>query len=131
MGNHAMTAPGGVRATALVTAVGMGLLVLGATWAGARLLPASPRVIVGWAQPNAAGSAMSLHESPDAALGDGYVIAGAMWRAGDGPWHEGGSSPTCVGTDTAAMTQVRLGVVTVAMPESGTREQVAWLQCLT
>lgn len=131
MGNHAMTAPGGVRATALVTAVGMGLLVLGATWAGARLLPASPRVIVGWAKPNAAGSAKSLHESPDAALGDGYVIAGAMWRAGDGPWHEGASSPTCVGTDTAAMTQVRLGVVTVAMPESGTREQVAWLQCLT
>lgn len=131
MDNHAQTAPGRLRATALVTAAGMGLLGLGATWAGARLQPASPRVIAGWAQPNAAGTAIGLHDSPDAELGEGYIIAGAMWRAGDGPWHEGASSPTCVGTDTAAMTHVRLGIVTVAMPESGTREQVAWLQCLT
>lgn len=114
----------------LAFAAGVGTLVASAAWASPRLLPVVPRAVEGWAQPNAAGTAISLHDSYDAEWGEGYIIAGADWRSAEGPWNDGASSPTCVGTDTAAMTHVRLGVVMVKVHEGSTREQVVWLQCL-
>ena len=90
---------------------------------------ATPRVVEGWAMPNADGTAISLHESRDATPnpGEGYVIAGAEWRGPDGSWRDGASLPTCVGTDTSSMTHVRLGVVNV----TGRGSHVAWLECMS
>ena len=61
--------------------------------------PVSPRVIEGWAMPDASGTAISLHESPDDEWGDGYVVAGAQWTDASGVWHDGADTPTCIGTD--------------------------------
>lgn len=80
--------------------------------------------------PNAAGTAINLHESPEDASGEGYIIAGAEWRGADNMWHDGAEIPTCVGTDTGSFTHVRLGLVTVEKPDRGTWEQVSWLECL-
>lgn len=80
--------------------------------------------------PNAAGTAVSLHGSPDAAAGEGYLIAGAQWRDINDVWHDGADIPSCVGTDSSSRTHVRLGFVTVETPDGGTRDQVTWLECL-
>jgi len=131
MGNDVHTEPRRTRPKVLAMAIAAaGLLVASAAWVGVQLLPVSPRVVEGWAQPNATGTAIGLHDSPDAERGEGYIIAGADWRRAEGPWNDGTSSPTCIGTDPAAMTHVRLGVVTVKVQEGSTREQVVWLQCL-
>lgn len=118
------------RVLILVVAAGATAVVLAAIWAGLRLAPVTPRVVAGWAQPNAAGTVIGLIDSPDDEGGESYVIAGADWREGTGTWNSGAISPTCVGTDTQALTHVRLGLVTVEIQEGSTREQVVWLECL-
>jgi hypothetical protein len=119
------------RRRAIIAAVAaVGLLVVLALWDGWGGGAASPRIVEGWATPNAAGTAISLHDSRDGGPGEGYIVAGARWRGIDGVEHEGADLPTCVGTDTASSTHVRLGLVRVESPEGATWDQVAWLECL-
>jgi hypothetical protein len=119
------------RRGAIIAAVAVvGLLVVLALWDGWGGGAASPRIVEGWATPNAAGTAISLHDSRDGSPGEGYIVAGARWRGIDGVEHEGADLPTCVGTDTASSTHVRLGLVTVESPEGARWDQVAWLECL-
>lgn len=119
------------RPTTIAISVALGLLLVLAVsraWSGSAV---SPHVVEGWAMPtNAAGTAVSLHASPDAAAGEGYLIAGAQWRDIDDVWHDGADIPSCVGTDSSSRTHVRLGFVTVETPDGGTRDQVTWLECL-
>jgi hypothetical protein len=117
------------RTATIATAAVVGLLVivLWTVWGGG---PASPQAIEGWAVPNAEGTAISLHDAPDGTPGEGYIIAGAWWRGVDGVWHDGADVPTCIGTDTTALTHVRLGVVKVQNQDGMAWNQVAWLECL-
>lgn len=130
MSNGTLDKRGGQRAAIIAVAAVIGLLVTLALRAGWDAGAVSPRTVEGWAMPNASGTAISLHDSPDDASGEGYVIAGAQWRGVENSWHDPADIPTCVGTDTGRLTHVRLGVVTVETPDGGSREQVAWLECL-
>lgn len=86
MGNHVHTAPRSTRPKVLALAIAAaGLLVALAAWVGVQLLPVSPRVVEGWAQPNATGPAIGLHDSPGAERGEGYIIVAADWRSAEGP----------------------------------------------
>lgn len=91
--------------------------------------PVSPRVAEGWAMPDATGTAISLHESPDDEWGEGYIVAGAQWTDSSGVWHDGADMPTCIGTDTSSLTRVELSVITVKS-EGATWEHVVSLRCL-
>jgi hypothetical protein len=113
---------------ALVAAVALLLVIALLAALGGRA--ASPRFVEGWAMPNASGTAISLHDSQDGGPGEGYIIAGARWQSVDGVQHDGADLPTCIGTDTASLTHVRLGLVTVESPDSARWDQVTWLECL-
>lgn len=81
--------------------------------------------------PNMTGTAISLHDSTDTAVGNGYVIAGARWADRDKVWHDGANGTSCVGTDTTAKTRVRLGIVDVEADDEGFGgTHVVWLRCL-
>ena len=85
------------------------------------------QVVEGEAWVNHEGTAIGL--SPDGETpGTGYVIAGAMWRQQDGPWHD--SFPTCLEPLVAGQ-RVQLGVID-ARPrgEAPGRPVVVWLECL-
>lgn len=59
------------------------------------------------------------------------VVTGASWAGRDGRWHEGSDRPTCIGTDAAAKTHVRLGIVDVEADREGAGgARVVWLRCL-
>jgi hypothetical protein len=120
----------GRRTTIIAALAAVGLLVVLAPWDGWGDDAASPRIVEGWATPNAAGTAISLHDSRDGGPGEGYIVAGARWRGVDGLDHDGADLPTCVGNDTASSTHVRLGLVTVDSPEGARWDQVTWLECL-
>jgi hypothetical protein len=109
---------------ALLTGVVIGALL---TWSvglgdGARIQP-----VEGQAWVNEEGTAIGL--SPDGETpGSGYVIAGAMWREGTGPWHD--TFPTCLEPLTSGQ-EVRLGVLHVRpQGEAPGRPVVVWLECL-
>lgn len=94
---------------------------------------ATPRVIEGWAMPNIAGTAISLHASAsvtDENSGDGFIVAGASWAGPDGVWHDGTDLPTCIGTDPGSFTHVRLGVIDVRGGEAPSGPRIVWLRCL-
>ncbi|MFE9747099.1 hypothetical protein ACFYOT_19530 [Saccharothrix saharensis] len=111
-------------------AVGVLVAVVVGSWAVGTRHGATPDVVEGWAMPNAMGTAISLHDSDDTREGNGYEIAGAPWAGRDDVWHTG-DGPTCVGTDTAVKTRVRLGIVDVAAGrESFGGPRVVWLRCL-
>lgn len=118
------------RTRMIATTAAIGLLVVLAVWAAWGSGSVSPRTVEGWAMPNAAGTAISLHDSPQDVSGEGYVIAGARWRGTDNVWHDSADIPSCVGTDSDSFTHVRLGLVTVEAPDDVTWNQVAWLECL-
>ena len=120
----------GRRAITTASAVVAAIVLALSLWAGWNGDGASTHVVTGWAVPNAAGTAISLHDAPEGGPGEGYVIAGAEWKAAGSGWHDGADIPTCVGTDTGSLTPVRLGLVTVETPDGGTREQATWLECL-
>jgi len=85
------------------------------------------QVLEGYAWANQDGTAIGL--SPDQETpGEGYVIAGAMWREQGGPWHD--TFPTCL-EPVADDQRVRLGVLH-APPTQGApgRPVVVWLECL-
>jgi hypothetical protein len=84
--------------------------------------------VEGYAYVNASGMAIGL--SPDGeAPGTGYVVAGALWREEDGPWHD--TFPTCLEplvTDQRA----RLGVMQARLQgDAPGRPVVVWLECLS
>jgi hypothetical protein len=92
---------------------------------------ATTDVVEGWAMPNGSGTAILLHDSNDTRDGNSYIVAGASWAGRDGMWHEGSDEPTCVGTDPAVKTRVRLGIVdVVAVREGIGGPRVVWLRCL-
>ena len=120
----------GRRVVANLSAIMLVVLLTLPFWGAWNDGGASPGVVTGWAMPNATGTAISLHGSPEGGPGEGYIIAGAEWQGIENEWHDGADLPTCVGTDTDSFTHVSLGLVTVEMPDGGTREQVTWLECL-
>jgi hypothetical protein len=61
--------------------------------------------------------------------GEGYVIAGAMWREFDGSWHQGGTPPSLAQPNTGQ--KVRLGVVYVKPTQDKPGGPVvAWIEVL-
>jgi hypothetical protein len=118
------------RVVTIVVAAMLALLVVAALWFWFAGRAVSPQTIEGWAVPNAAGTAISLHASRDGGPGEGYIVAGAWWRGVDEVWHDGADVPTCIGTDTTALTHVRLGVVKVQNQDGMAWNQVPWLECL-
>lgn len=119
----------GRRPLTIAAVAAMGLLLVLALWVGWGGGPASPRIVEGWATPNAAGTAISLHDSRDGGPGEGYVAAGARWQGVDGAQHDGAELPTRIGTDTASSIHVRLGLVTVESPDGARWDQVSWFGC--
>jgi hypothetical protein len=112
-------------AVGVVVAAGFGV------WGFTTRHSATADVVEGWAMPNASGTAISLHDSNDTRAGSGYIVAGASWADRDGVWHDGTDGPTCIGTDTAAKTHVRLGIVDVDAGQEGVGgPRVVWLRCL-
>lgn len=112
-------------------AVGVVVAAVSGVWGFTTRHSATAGVVEGWAMPNASGTAISLHDSNDSRDGSGYTVAGVSWAGKDGVWHDGSDGPTCVGTDTAAKTHVRLGIVDVeAVGEGIGGARVVWLRCL-
>lgn len=112
-------------------AVGVVVAAVFGVWGFTTRHSATADVVEGWAMPNASGTAISLHDSDDTRDGSGYVVAGASWAGRDGVWHEGSDGPTCIGTDTAAKTRVRLGIVDVEVDDEGVGGTlVVWIRCL-
>lgn len=89
-----------------------------------------PRVVEGLADANADGTAIGLSDDESDDDGqEGYIVAGADYRQGDGPTHQGGSA-TCIKPGAVGQ-RVRLGLVTVDGGDGfGTREHVVWVHCL-
>lgn len=114
--------------TITVTAVAVGLLAVLALWARWSGDAVSPRIVEGWAMPNASGTAVSLHQSPEDTSGEGYVIAGARWRGIDNVWHDLISRRASA--TTLARSAIMLGLITVETPDGGVWDQVTWLECL-
>jgi hypothetical protein len=109
---------------ALLIGVAMGFLI---GWAVGPADSAQVEVLEGYASVNEEGTAIGL--SPDGeGPGPGYVVAGAMWREQDGPWHD--SFPTCL--DPLVTDQrVRMGVLdTPPQGEAPGRSVVVWLECI-
>ncbi|MFD9701470.1 hypothetical protein [Lentzea sp. NPDC059081] len=112
-------------------AVGVVVAIAFGVWGFTTRHSATPDVVEGWAMPNAHGTAVSLHDSNDTRVGSGYIVTGASWAGRDGLWHDGADGPTCIGTDTATKTRVRLGIVDVEPGEEGNGgPRVVWLRCL-
>jgi hypothetical protein len=113
-----------VAISAGLVGVALGVLI---AWAVGLTGGGRVQVVEGQAWVNQEGTAIGL--SPDGETpGTGYVVAGALWREEDGPWHD--TFPTCLeplGTDQ----RVRLGVLQ-ARPhgEFPGRPVVVWLECL-
>ncbi|GGM73395.1 hypothetical protein GCM10011609_06490 [Lentzea pudingi] len=112
-------------------AVGVVVAIVFGAWGFTTRHSATPDVVEGWAMPNAHGTAISLHDSNDTRAGNSHIVTGASWASRDGLWHDGADGPTCIGTDTATKTRVRLGIVDVEPGEEGNGgPRVVWLRCL-
>lgn len=113
----------GFVAAALV-GLAMGILI---GWAIGQAGRTRIEVVEGRAWVNEEGTAIGL--SPDGkAPGTGYVIAGAMWREQDGPWHD--AFPTCLEPLVTGQ-RARLGVLqTSPQGDAPGRSVVVWLECL-
>jgi hypothetical protein len=109
---------------ALLIGVAIGVLV---AWTVGLADGAKIQVLEGYASVNEEGTAIGL--SPDGETpGNGYTVAGALWREQDGSWHD--TFPTCLEPLTVGQ-RVRLGVLD-ARPqgEAPGRAVVVWLECL-
>jgi hypothetical protein len=117
-----------LTAVAVVVAFLIGVTLGGAVaWAVGVMDRTQTEVLEGFAWVNESGTAIGL--SPDGETpGPSYVIAGAMWREQDGPWHD--TMPTCLEPTTLEQ-RVRLGVLQVEpQGEAPGRPVVVWLECL-
>jgi hypothetical protein len=95
-------------------------------WAVGLATGSRPQVVEGYAYVNQAGTAIGL--SPDGeAPGTGYVVAGALWREEDGPWHD--TFPTCL-KQLVSGQRARLGVMQARLQgDAPGRPIVVWLEC--
>ncbi|MFD9697470.1 hypothetical protein [Lentzea sp. NPDC059081] len=119
----------GARRFVAPVAVGVVVAAFG-IWEFTTQHSATPEVVEGWAMPNGSGTAIALHNS-DGGRDGGYVVSGVSWADRDGVWHDGADGPTCVGTDTAVKTHVRLGIVDVEAGREGLGgRRVVWFRCL-
>jgi hypothetical protein len=108
-----------------VLSLAAGLLFLTACGSGG----VEPRVVEGLADANADGTQIGLRDDASDDSGEGYIVAGADSRQGQGPLQQGGSS-TCIEPGAVGQ-RVRLGVVRVdGGDEFATREHVVWVHCL-
>lgn len=92
---------------------------------------AKPYIVEGYCTcVNADGTAIGV-SSEKGGAGEGYVIAGAMWRDANNAWTAWTSGlPTCLEPLTSGK-RVRLAVIDAEPTESGIgRPVVVWFECL-
>jgi len=89
----------------------------------------TPYIVEGYSNgANYDGTAIGVSREPGGP-GEGYVIAGAMWREFGGPWHDSGVPPSLAQPNTDQ--KVRLGVVYVKPTEDKPGGPVvAWIEVL-
>jgi hypothetical protein len=90
----------------------------------------TPHIVEGYSNgANSDGTAIGVSKEPGGP-GEGYVIAGAMWREFGGSWHQGGTPPSLAQPNTGQ--KVRLGVVYVKpTQEAFGGPVVAWIEVLS
>ena len=118
----------------LLVGIAIGALaVLGfsSLWGVPSLLGVRPCIVEGYSNgANYDCTAIGVSKSKDLGPGEGYVIAGAMWREFGGPWHQGGTPPSLAQPNTGQ--KVRLGVVNVKPTQEGpSGPVVAWIEVLS
>ena len=89
----------------------------------------TPYIVEGYSHgTNYDGTAIGVSKEPGGP-GEGYVIAGAIWREFDGPWHQGGTIPSLAQPNTGQ--KVRLGIVYVKPTQEALGGPVvAWIEVL-
>jgi len=93
-------------------------------------LSVTPYVVEGYSNgANYDCTAIGVSKSKDLGPGEGYVIAGAIWREFDGPWHQDGTPPSLAQPNTSQ--KVRLGVVNVKPTEAPGGRVVVWIEVLS
>jgi hypothetical protein len=104
------------------------VLVLVSLW-GVPPLSVTPYIVEGYSNgANYDCTAIGVSKEPGGS-GEGYVIAGAIWREFDGPWHDGGTPPSLAQPNTGQ--KVRLGVVYVKPTQDKPGGPVvAWIEVL-
>jgi len=118
----------------LIVGIAIGALaVLGfsSLWGVPSLLGVRPYIVEGYSNgANYDCTAIGVSKSKDLGPGEGYVIAGAMWREFGGPWHDGGTPPSLAQPNTGQ--KVRLGIVNVKPTQEGPGGPVvAWVEVLS
>jgi hypothetical protein len=116
----------------LLVGIAIGALaVLGfsSLWGVPSLLGVRPCIVEGYAHgTNYDGTAMGVSKELGGP-GEGYVIAGAMWRESGGPWHDSGVPPSLAHRNTDQ--KVQLGVVYVKPTQDKPGGAVvAWFEVL-
>jgi hypothetical protein len=106
---------------AFVLGIALGAII---TWAVVSSSGARVHIVEGHVSSvNVDGTAIGIAEN-----NEGYIIAGARWRVGNGPWNE--TFPTCLEPLTSGQ-KVRLGVVNAtAVDNAPGGTVVVWLECL-
>jgi hypothetical protein len=117
----------------LLVGIAIGALaVLGfsSLWGVPSLLGVRPCIVEGYSNgANYDCTAIGVSKDPGGP-GEGYVIAGAMWREFGGPWHQGGTPPSLAQPNTGQ--KVRLGVVNVKPTQEALGGPVvAWVEVLS
>lgn len=75
-------------------------------------------------------TAIGVSKSKELGPGEGYVIAGAIWREFGGPWNQDGTPPSLAQPNTGQ--KVRLGVVYVKPTQEALGGPVvAWVEVLS
>lgn len=102
------------------------------TWAVVSSSDAKVHIVEGHVSSvNVDGTAIGLskNNSENNEVVEVYIIAGAMWRTGSGPWNQ--TFPTCLEPLTGGQ-KVRLGIVNAAPTDNafGRPNVVVWLECL-
>ena len=82
---------------------------------------------------NYTGEAIGF-DAYDGPAGEGYSVAGAMWKDWRSGWHTGADpetgNPTCLEPLSSGQ-RVRLGVMDVPQSDGPGRPVVVWIECLT
>jgi len=117
----------------LLVGIAIGALaVLGfsSLWGVPSLLGVRPCIVEGYSNgANYDCTAIGVSKSKDLGPGEGYVIARAIWREFDGPWHDSGTPPSLAQPN--ADQKVRLGVVNVRPTQDKPGSHVvAWIEVL-
>jgi hypothetical protein len=93
------------------------------------LLGVKPYIVEGYSHgANYDCTAIGVSKEPGGP-GEGYVIAGVIWREFGGPWHDSGTPPSLAQPNTGQ--KVRLGIVYVKPTEAPGGRVVAWIEVLS